>query len=243
MSLYSETIEILEKYNTSAKKRLGQNFLINEDTINKIVNNSNISKEDLIIEIGPGIGSLTKELIKNAFKTIAIEIDNVMVDILKNRFLNEIENENKLEIINEDILKIDLKDLIKKNKKSNKKIKNVKIVANLPYYITTPIVMKLLEDKLDIETITIMIQKEVATRLLEKPGGKLSGAITYAIYYYTKPETIKNVSPSEFFPSPKVSSEVIKLNVLKNPSVNVIDEKLLFKLIKVSFMRKKENIN
>ena len=163
-NLYDKTKFILKKYNISANKSLGQNFLINDDVVNKIIESSDITDNDLVIEIGPGLGNLTEFLLEKAGKVIAIELDQRMITILNERFSLY----NNFELINEDVLKVNLKELINKNK--NSKITNVKIVANLPYYITTPIIMKLLEDKLDIETITVMVQKEVADRLIAVPG-------------------------------------------------------------------------
>ncbi len=180
-NVYNETKFLMKKYGITANKKLGQNFLIDENVLDKIVASSNITKEDLVIEIGPGLGTLTNKLLEMAGKVICIELDNRMVDILKERFFMY----ENFEIINEDVLKVDLKNLIKENKKEGK-IKKVKVVANLPYYITTPIIMKLLEEKLDIESITVMIQKEVADRISEVPGGKNSGAITYTVYYYAR---------------------------------------------------------
>ena len=159
MSLYSKTLQILKKYNISAAKSLGQNFLINQDIVNGIIDKACVNKEDLIIEIGPGLGALTEELLKYAGKVVCIELDKRMIEILNDRFLSE-----NLKIINDDILKVNLNELIKKEKTEN--LKEVKIVANLPYYITTPIIMKLLEDKLDITSITVMVQREVANRLV-----------------------------------------------------------------------------
>lgn len=235
MSLYSETMQILKKYNISAAKSLGQNFLINEDVVDKIIEKAEVSKEDLIIEIGPGLGTLTNELLKNAGKVICIELDKRMINILKDRFSNE-----RLEIINEDILKVNLKELIEKEK--TEEINKVKVVANLPYYITTPIIMKLLEDKLDIYSITVMVQKEVAERITATPKSNESGAITYAINYYTEPSIVIDVPKESFVPVPEVESSVIKLKVLDKPSVNVKSEELLFKVIKVSFMQKRKTL-
>lgn len=235
MSLYSETMQILKKYNISATKSLGQNFLINEDTVEQIVKKAEVSKEDLVIEIGPGLGTLTNELLANAGKVICIELDKRMINILKDRFLN-----TKLEIINEDILKVNLKELIKKEKTEN--INKVKVVANLPYYITTPIIMKLLEDKLDIYSITVMVQKEVAKRVTATEDTSDSGAITYAIRYYTEPSIVLDVPKESFIPAPEVESSVIKLEVLDKPRVNVKSEELLFKIIKISFMQKRKTL-
>ena len=236
MNLYNETKYLLKKYNMTANKKLGQNFLIDENAIEEIVNAAKVKQEDLIIEIGPGLGTLTEQLLKNAGKVICIELDTRMLNVLNDRFSLY----NNFEIINDDVLKVDIDKLIKQNK--NEKIKTAKIVANLPYYITTPIVMKLLEEKLDIENITIMIQKEVAERLVDKPGGENSGAITYAINYYTQPERVIDVPNTSFMPAPEVNSTVIKLNVLKEPSVKVEDEKMLFKIIKLAFMQKRKTL-
>ena len=236
MNLYNETKYLLKKYNMTANKKLGQNFLIDENAIEEIVNAAQVKKEDLIIEIGPGLGTLTEQLLKNAGKVICIELDTRMLNVLNDRFSLY----DNFEIINDDVLKVDIDKLIKQNK--NEKIKTAKIVANLPYYITTPIVMKLLEERLDIESITIMIQKEVADRLVDKPGGENSGAITYAINYYTEPERVIDVPNTSFMPAPEVNSTVIKLNVLNEPSVKVEDEKLLFKIIKLAFMQKRKTL-
>lgn len=230
---YKETMFILKKYNISASKSLGQNFLIDDNVIENIVESANITKEDLVIEIGPGLGTLTARLLEKAKKVIAIELDNRMIKILNDRF-SLYEN---FELINEDILKVNLEELISKNK-----IEKVKVVANLPYYITTPIIMKLLEDKLEIESITVMVQKEVAKRLTAKPGDKLSGAITYSVNYYCEPEEVIIVPNSSFIPEPEVESEVIKLNLREKPPVEVENEELFFKLIKASFMQRRKTL-
>ena len=235
MSSLEETKYILKKYNIKANKRLGQNFLINDNAIQEIVNAAGISAEDLIIEIGPGLGTLTSKLLEKAGKVIAVELDENMIKILKDRFKLY---ENFI-LINEDILKIDLKKLIEENLND---LKNVKIVANLPYYITTPIIMKLLEDRLSINSITVMVQKEVADRIAEKPGEKLSGAITYSVNYYAIPEKVTLVGKESFIPSPEVDSEVIKLNIRKEPPVKVDNEEMFFKLIKVSFMQRRKTL-
>lgn len=236
LNIYKETKDILKKYNIIANKKLGQNFLINDNVIETIVEASDIKKDDLIIEIGPGLGTLTKKLLEEAGKVICIELDKKMLVVLNDRF----KFYDNFKLINEDILKVDLKALIEQEKKEG--LKNVKIVANLPYYITTPIIMKLLEDRLDIESITVMVQKEVADRLVDEPGGKNSGAITYAINYYTKPQKILDVDNTSFIPAPEVASSVIKLEVLKEPSVKVNNEKLLFEIIKLAFMQKRKTL-
>ena len=235
-NLYEKTKFILKKYKISANKSLGQNFLISDSVVDKIVESADINTADLVIEIGPGLGNLTEFLLQKAGKVIAIELDERMLEILKDRFSLY----NNFEIINEDVLKVDLKKLIKENK--NEKIKNVKIVANLPYYITTPIIMKLLEEKLDIQTITVMVQKEVADRLIAKPGEKLSGAITYCVYYYATSECVTIVDNDSFIPEPEVTSEVIKLSIRKNNPVELLNEQDFFKLIKVSFMQRRKTL-
>lgn len=235
-NIYEETKYILKRYGISANKGLGQNFLINDNVVLNIVENAEISKEDLVIEIGPGLGTLTKELLERAGKVIAVELDKRMIEILTDRF----KLYSNFELINQDILKVDLKGLIQNN--TNGSIKKAKIVANLPYYITTPIIMKLLEEKLPIETITVMIQKEVADRLVEIPGGKNSGAITYSVYYYSKAEAVLKVEPNSFIPEPAVESEVIKLNIRKEKVVDVENEKLMFKIIKYAFMQRRKTL-
>ena len=216
-----KTAELVKKYNVKFSKSLGQNFLVDDSVPRDIVWGAEVDENDLVIEIGPGLGTLTKRLLENSGKVICIELDTRMIGILNDRF----KFYNNFEVINEDVLKVDLNKLINENK--TEELKTAKIVANLPYYITTPIVMKLLEDKLDIESITVMVQKEVADRLVDVPGGKNSGAITYGVNYYTKPEKVIDVPNTAFIPAPEVNSSVIKLNVLDRPSVEVKDEELL----------------
>ena len=235
--IIEETKFIMKKYNIKANKNLGQNFLINQEVIDKIVECSNIKKDDLVIEIGPGLGTLTKHLLEKAGKVICVELDSKMVKILNDRFYLY----NNFEIINNDILKTDISKIIY-NEKKDGIIKNAKIVANLPYYITTPIIMKLLEEKLDLESITVMIQKEVADRLSATPGDKNCGAITYSVYYYSSPEKILEVPNSSFIPEPEVTSEVIKLNIRDSKAVSVKDENLLFKIIKCAFMQRRKTL-
>ena len=236
MNILEETKFIMKKYGISANKRLGQNFLINDDVVEKIITSASINKEDLVLEIGPGLGTLTKPLLENAGKVICIELDKRMMEILEDRF----KLYDNFNLINEDVLKVDLQNLIKENK--NNGIKNVKVVANLPYYITTPIIMKLLEEKLDIETITVMVQKEVADRLTAKPGEKYTGAITYGVNYYTNPKRVCEVDKSFFLPAPEVNSTVIQLEVLKEPQIEVENQELMFKIIKSSFMQKRKTL-
>jgi len=231
-NILEETNFILKKYSIRANKSLGQNFLINQNVVDGIVNSANITKDDLVIEIGPGLGTLTKSLLEKAGKVICIELDERMIKILNDRF-SLYEN---FEIINADVLKVDLNKIIEKENKT------CKIVANLPYYITTPIVMKLLEDKLNIESITIMIQKEVAERLIAKPGEKLSGAITYTVYYYCESEKVMEVPPASFIPEPEVTSEVIKLKLRDAEPVKVENLQKMFQIIKIAFMQRRKTL-
>ena len=233
MNVLKETRFIMDKYHITANKNLGQNFLIDDEAVAGIVEAANVSKDDLIIEIGPGLGTLTKELLDRAGKVICIELDKRMIEILNDRFSMY----DNFKVLNDDVLKVDLKTLI-----ANEKIKNTKIVANLPYYITTPIIMKLLEERLDIETITVMMQKEVADRLVTKPGTGDTGAITYTIHYYTEPKRVIEVPNTAFIPVPKVNSTVINLNILKKPRVTVKDEAKLFEVIKTAFMQKRKTL-
>lgn len=235
-NLFNETKSILKKYGISANKSLGQNFLINENVIRTIIEKSEITKEDLVIEIGPGLGTLTKYLIEKSGKVIAIELDKRMIEILTDRFG---ENDN-FKLIEDDVLKVDLNELINTNQ--NSELKHVKIVANLPYYITTPIIMKLLEENLNIESITVMIQKEVADRLSAIPGGKNTGAITYSVYYYAEVQELLKVEQNSFVPEPSVESEVIKLKIRKNPPVEVENKELMFKIIKYAFMQRRKTL-
>ena len=236
-NILEETRFIMKKYNIKANKNLGQNFLINEEVVTNIVDCSNIDKQDLVIEIGPGLGTLTKYLLEKAGKVICIELDTKMLQILEDRFSLY----NNFELINNDVLKVDLKNIIEKEKAEGK-IKNVKIVANLPYYITTPIIMKLLEEELELESITVMIQKEVADRLIAIPGEKNTGAITYAVYYYATSEAIMEVPNSSFIPEPAVTSKVIKLNIRKEPIVTPKNKEKMFKVIKCAFMQKRKTL-
>lgn len=235
--ILEETKFIMKRYGITANKSLGQNFLIDDESVNKIIESANIEKEDLVIEIGPGLGTLTNELLEKAGKVIAIELDDRMINILKDRF-HLCKN---FELIHEDVLKVNLQELIQENKKEGN-IKNVKIVANLPYYITTPIIMKLLEDKLQITSITVMVQKEVADRITAIPGEKLTGAITYSVYYYAEPSKVTFVSKECFIPSPEVDSEVIQLRIRKEPTIILENEEMFFKVIKANFMQRRKTL-
>ena len=236
-NILEETKSIMKKYGIRANKSLGQNFLISNEVVEKIINASDIKENDMVIEIGPGLGTLTRFLLQKAKKVLCVELDKKMIKILNDRFSDY----NNFELINEDILKVNLKKIIEDNKKTEQ-IANVKIVANLPYYITTPIIMKLLEEKLDIESITVMIQKEVADRLIEIPGGKNTGAITYTVYYYCESEKIIEVPNNSFIPEPDVTSEVIKMNLRKEPAVKIQEPKIMFMIIKSAFMQRRKTL-
>ena len=236
-NIFEETKTIMKKYGIKANKSLGQNFLINNEVVENIVNSSELTENDMVIEIGPGLGTLTKYLLEKAGKVLCIELDTRMIKILEDRFSNN----EKFEVINQDVLKVNLNEIIKDSKK-DEKIKKVKVVANLPYYITTPIIMKLLEEKLDIESITVMIQKEVADRLIETPSGKNTGAITYSVYYYCESEKIMEVPNSSFIPEPEVTSEVIKMTLRKEPAVKIENPKTMFMIIKSAFMQRRKTL-
>ena len=234
-NILEETKNIMRRYNIKPNKSLGQNFLINSEVVENIVQSSDITKDDMVIEIGPGLGVLTKYLLEKAKKVVCIELDTKMVKILQDRF-SEYDN---IEIINTDVLKINLNEIIEKNKGE---IRKVKVVANLPYYITTPIIMKLIEDRLDIESITVMIQKEVADRLIEIPGGKNTGAITYTVYYYCTSKKIMEVPNTSFIPEPEVTSEIIKMDLRDKPVVDVENPQIMFRIIKSAFMQRRKTL-
>ena len=236
-NILEDTQFLMKKYKIKANKALGQNFLINQNVVDQIVESSHITKQDVVIEIGPGLGTLTKELLENAGKVICIELDKKMIKILTDRF-SLYEN---FEVIYGDVLKVRLNKIIKEEKEKNG-FKSAKIVANLPYYITTPIIMKLLEDRLDLESITVMIQKEVADRLIAIPGEKETGAITYSVYYYASAEGIMEVPKDSFIPEPEVTSKVIKLTLRKEPPVEVKSRGVMFKIIKSAFMQRRKTL-
>lgn len=237
MNLFQETKFIMNKYNVTANKGYGQNFLTDEYIVTSIIDNSNITKDDLVIEVGPGLGTLTKYLIESAGHTISVELDPKMITVLEDRFSLY----DNFTLLHDDILKVDLNTLID-NTLKEKNLKRAKVVANLPYYITTPIIMKLLEEHLNLDSITVMVQKEVAERLSAVPGKKDTGSITYTIWYYTEPEIILDVPNDSFIPAPKVDSAVLKLNVLKEPRVKLDNEELFFKVIKAGFMQKRKTL-
>lgn len=233
MSLYDDNKEIMRKYNIVPQKKYGQNFLIDDFALDKIIENADIKKDDLVIEIGPGLGNLTKRLCEKAGKVIAIEIDSNMVKILNTEY-SYLKN---LIILNEDIMKIDLKQLVDQFHE----MRCVKVVANLPYYITTPIIMKLLEDNVGISLIEVMVQKEVAERLCAMPTGRNYGAITVAVNYYSKPSYIVTVPSKSFLPAPDVDSAVVMLEVYGEPKVKV-DKNLFFSIVKAAFSQKRKTL-
>lgn len=228
MNLYQETKYILDKNNIRPNKKLGQNFLINEDALDII--SSNVKSDDVVLEIGPGIGSLTKKLLDRANKVISIELDPKMCEILKQRFFLY----ENFELINDDILNVDVNKLCKEY--GNK----LKVVANLPYYITTSILTHLLES--DIQDITILIQKEVADRITAIPGEKRAGAITYLVYYYANSSILENVSKESFIPNPEVESSIVHISKLPTKRVQVKDETLFFRVIKENFTKRRKTI-
>lgn len=236
LGIPSNTIEILKKYNFSFQKRFGQNFLIDTHVLEKIVDEAGIDENDCVLEIGPGIGTMTQYLCERAGRVIAVEIDKALIPILN----DTLSSYSNVEIINEDILKVDITNLC--NKYNNGR--PIKVVANLPYYITTPIIMGLFESGCPLESITIMVQKEVADRMKCGPGSKDYGALSLAVQFYSNPEIVANVSPESFIPKPGVGSTVIRLTRYPKPPVEVDDEKYMFKLIRAAFnMRRKTMVN
>ena len=231
----SNTIEVLQKYQFRFQKKYGQNFLIDTHVLDKIIRESAVSKEDLVIEIGPGIGTLTQYLAEAAREVIAIEIDKNLIPVLQDT-LSEYDN---VSIINEDVLKVDIEKLAEERNGG----KPVKVVANLPYYITTPIIMGLLESKVPLDSITVMVQKEVADRMKTTPGSKDYGALSLAVQYYAIPEIVANVPPNCFMPRPAVGSAVIRLKCHHEPPVEVTDEKLMFQLIRAAFNQRRKTLS
>ena len=228
------TIEVLQKYNFAFQKRFGQNFLIDTHVLEKIIAASQISKEDFVLEIGPGIGTMTQYLAEYAREVAAVEIDNTLIPILK----DTLKDWDNVTVINDDILKVDIRKLALERNGG----KPIKVVANLPYYITTPIIMGLFENQVPVDSITIMVQKEVADRMQVGPGTKDYGALSLAVQYYAKPEIVANVPPNCFMPRPKVGSAVIRLERYEKPPVEVSDEKLMFRIIRASFNQRRKTL-
>ena len=228
------TIEVLQKYNFSFQKKFGQNFLIDTHVLDKIIQSANITKDDMVLEIGPGIGTMTQYLAQAAGKVIAVEIDKNLIPILE----DTLSGYDNVRVINEDVLKLDLKKLADEENNG----KPVKVVANLPYYITTPIIMGLFESHVPIDSITVMVQKEVADRMQVGPGTKDYGALSLAVQFYAKPQIVANVPPNCFMPRPNVGSAVIRLTRHEEVPVQVDDEKLMFHIIRASFNQRRKTL-
>ena len=229
-----KTIEVLQKYNFSFQKKFGQNFLIDPHVLDKIIAAAEITKDDFVLEIGPGIGTLTQYLAEAAREVVAVEIDSTLIPILEDT-LNAYDN---VSVINEDVLKVDLRKLAEERNGG----KPIKVVANLPYYITTPIIMSLFESHVPLKSLTVMVQKEVALRMQAGPGTKDYGALSLAVQYYANPYLAANVPPNCFMPRPNVGSAVIRLTRFKETPVQVKDEKLLFRLIRASFNQRRKTL-
>ncbi len=228
------TIAVLQKYNFNFQKKYGQNFLIDTHVLDKIIAAAGITKEDFVLEIGPGIGTMTQYLCESAREVTAVEIDKALIPVLEDT-LSAYDN---VEVLNQDILKVDI-NRIAQEKNGGRPIK---VVANLPYYITTPIIMGLFESQVPIDSITVMVQKEVADRMQVGPGTKDYGALSLAVQYYAKPEIVANVPPNCFMPRPKVGSAVIRLTRHKEPPIQVKDEKLMFQIIRASFNQRRKTL-
>lgn len=228
------TIEVLQKYGFNFQKKFGQNFLIDTHVLEKIIRAANITKDDMVLEIGPGIGTMTQYLAEAAGKVVAVEIDKNLIPILEDT-LSDYDN---VRVINEDVLKVDLKKLADEENGG----KPVKVVANLPYYITTPIIMGLFEQGVPVESITVMVQKEVADRMQTGPGNKDYGALSLAVQYYADPYIVANVPPNCFMPRPKVGSAVIRLTRHEKSPVEVEDETLMFDIIRASFNQRRKTL-
>ena len=228
------TIEIIQKYGFNFQKKFGQNFLIDTHVLDKIIEESGITKDDCVLEIGPGIGTMTQYLCENAREVIAVEIDKALIPILEDT-LSEYDN---VTVINDDILKVDVQKIVDEKNGG----KPIKVVANLPYYITTPIIMELFESHLPLKSITIMVQKEVADRMQVGPGTKDYGALSLAVQYYAKPEIVANVPPNCFMPRPNVGSAVIRLTKYDKPPVFVENEEFMFSLIRATFNQRRKTL-
>ena len=228
------TIAVLQKYQFNFQKKFGQNFLIDTHVLDKIISAANITKEDMVLEVGPGIGPMTQYLCEHAREVVAVEIDKNLIPILGDT-LSEYDN---VSVIHDDILKGDIEKIVQEKNAG----KPIKVVANLPYYITTPIIMGLFESHVPIENITVMVQKEVADRMQVGPGTKDYGALSLAVQYYAEPYIVANVPPNCFMPRPKVGSAVIRLTRHSEPPVTVEDEKMMFRLIRASFNQRRKTL-
>jgi 16S rRNA (adenine1518-N6/adenine1519-N6)-dimethyltransferase len=231
----TNTIAVLNRYGFSFQKKFGQNFLIDENVVEKIVRDAGVTKDDFVLEIGPGIGTMTQILCENAREVVAVEIDDKLIPILTEDTLSWYDN---VTVIHEDILKLDIVKLANERNGG----KPIKVVANLPYYITTPIIMGLFESHVPLDSITIMVQKEVADRMQVGPGTKDYGALSLAVQYYAKPQILLNVPASCFMPRPNVDSAVIQLTRYEKPPVEVADEHLMFRLIRASFNQRRKTM-
>ena len=229
-----KTIEVIQKYQFAFQKRFGQNFLIDAHALEKIVSAAGITKDDCVLEIGPGIGTMTQYLAESAGQVIAVEIDTNLLPILA----DTLKDYSNVKVINQDILKVDINELVKEYNNG----RPIKVVANLPYYITTPIIMGLFESNVPIDNITVMVQKEVADRMQVGPGSKDYGALSLAVQYYASPYIVANVPPNCFIPRPNVGSAVIRLTRYQEPPVQVKDPKLMFKLIRASFNQRRKTL-
>lgn len=231
----TNTIAVLNRYGFNFQKKFGQNFLIDENVVEKIVREAGVTKDDFVMEIGPGIGTMTQILCENAREVVAVEIDKKLIPILTEDTLSYYDN---VTVINEDILKLDIRKLAEEKNDG----RPIKVVANLPYYITTPIIMGLFESHIPLDSITIMVQKEVADRMQCGPGTKDYGALSLAVQFYAKPKVVLNVPASCFMPRPNVDSAVIRLERFKTPPVDVCDEHLMFKIIRASFNQRRKTM-
>ena len=229
-----KTIEVIQKYQFAFQKRFGQNFLIDAHVLEKIVSAAGITKDDCVLEIGPGIGTMTQYLAESAGQVIAVEIDTNLLPILT----DTLKDYSNVKVINQDILKVDINELVKEYNNG----RPIKVVANLPYYITTPIIMGLFESNVPIDNITVMVQKEVADRMQVGPGSKDYGALSLAVQYYASPYIVANVPPNCFIPRPNVGSALIRLTRYQEPPVQVKDPKLMFKLIRASFNQRRKTL-
>lgn len=234
LGIPQNTIAVLKKYQFHFQKKFGQNFLIDTHVLDKIIASAEIAKDDYVLEIGPGIGTMTQCLCEHAKFVTAVEIDKNLIPILQ----DTLGNYGNVEIVHSDILKVDINKLVEEKNEG----KPVKIVANLPYYITTPIIMELFERHVPIKSVTVMVQKEVAARMQAGPGTKDYGALSLAVKYYAKPLMVANVPPNCFMPRPKVASAVIRLTCHETPPVRVKDEALLFRLIRASFNQRRKTL-
>ena len=234
LGIPQNTIAVLQKYHFNFQKKFGQNFLIDTTVLDRIISSAEITKEDCVLEIGPGIGTMTQYLAERAGSVVAVEIDKALIPILE----ETLQDYDNVTVINDDILKVDINRLVEEKNGGHP----IKVVANLPYYITTPIIMGLFESRVPLKSITIMVQKEVAARMKSGPGSKDYGALSLAVQYYAEPYIVANVPPNCFMPRPAVGSAVIRLTRHQKPPVEVMDEKLMFRLIRASFNQRRKTL-